>query len=137
MPKSAISLPETAAKPSVRRPFAPQSRRAIGFSAAAFFASVAVVGGWGISGLETVEDESTPSAQVIFAGGAPQRQATDDGAADQELLAEEDYVIGEYGDPASELYADDDDGGWGDKALETATGIFASSDSGGRGRRHD
>lgn len=137
MPKTAISMPDTTAKPSVRRPFARQSRRAIGFSAAAFFASVAVVGGWGISGLETVEEESAPTAQVIFAGGAPQRQTTDDRVANQELLAEDDYVIGEYGDPASELYAHDDDGGWGDNALDRASGIFASSDSGGRGRRRD
>ncbi len=137
MPKSSFSIPDTPARPDVRRPFVRQSRRAVGFSAAAFFASVAVVGGWGISGLETGEDESAPTAQVIIAGGAPQQQTTDDAVANQERLTEEEYVIGEYGDPVSELYADDDDGGWGNNALERAKEIFASSDSSGRGRRRD
>lgn len=131
-------MPDTAARPSVRRPFARQSRRAIGISAAAFFASVAVVGGWGISGLGTVEEEPAATGQIIFAGGAPQRQTVEDATgANREQLAEDDYVIGEYGDPASELYADDDDGGWGDGALEKAQGILASPDGGGRGRQRD
>ena len=89
-------------------------------SALVLFASIAVVGGWGIDGFRAGDNADETGAQIIFEGGAPLRdagqgQVDDDGTV---AFAEDDYVVGEYGDPVSELYASDDDGGWSDSLRE-------------------
>lgn len=110
-------------------------------SALVFFAAIGVVGWWGLSGIQTGEGNEEPAApMVIFAGGAPTQASVEEMAAVEaveEVLPEDDYVIGDYGDPASELYADDDDGGWGEAAMDSASDFFASSSEGDRGRERN
>lgn len=125
---------------SVRRPTARQNKKAMAISALVFFAAIAVVGGWGLSGIQTAEgdaEEAVPT--LIFAGGAPTQASIEESvtAPVAEELSDDEYVIGDYGDPASELYADDDDGGWGDAALQSASDYFGASSDSGRGRRRN
>ncbi|WP_162925097.1 hypothetical protein [Aurantiacibacter odishensis] len=92
-------------------------------SALVLFASIAVVGGWGIDGFRAGDEADEAGAQIIFEGGAPLRdagqgQVNDDGPA---AFAEDDYVVGTYGDPVNELYASDDNGGWGDSFREPSS----------------
>lgn len=107
-------------KSSILRPHADVSRKATGISALVFFASVIVVGAWGLSGYQDGEEE-LPQAQLVYAGGAPQQ--TSGGTAEGQVKAgifEEEYVVGEFGEPVDQLYSDDEEGGWGESALDIA-----------------
>ncbi len=91
-------------------------------SMTSFFAAIGVVGWFGLTGL-TLGGGPEPESQVakvIFAGGAPQQPSVEElreRAEEAQVNEESDYVIGDYGDPVEELYADADDGGWGEAAL--------------------
>lgn len=127
-------------KPVIRRPIARHSRRAISISALVFFAAVAVVGVWGLAGFQASEEvpgEAEP--YLIFAGGAPTQPAVENAIPieAEDALDEDEYVVGQYGDPVSDLYSDDDGGDWGQAALARAEEILAPSDATGRGRRRD
>ncbi len=92
-------------------------------SVIAFFAAIGVVGWFGLTGIEMGEDDEDSGAMIVFAGGSP-AQVADEG--DSEPLAEtgaadDGYVVGSFGDPVTELYADEDDGGWGELALDRAS----------------
>jgi hypothetical protein len=129
-------------KPSVRRATSRQGKRAVGVSVLAFFAAIAVVGWFGLSGLETSDGEPTRTRQLIFAGGAPrlavveERTATEDETAASDE-AEEDYVIGSFGEPMDDYYADDDGGGWGDAAMDRMSGFLSSSSGVEEARQRD
>ena len=117
MPQPAIPIPD---RPDIRRPTTRRDRKAIGMSALVLFASITVVGGWGLDGFQASSDTGDATAQVLFEGGSPQREAArGQGMGDAAYAsAEDDYVVGEYGDPVSELYASDDNGGWSDSVRE-------------------
>lgn len=126
---------------SVRRHTAREGKRTIGISVLAFFAAIAVVGWFGLSGIEVEDDEPNRTRQLIFAGGAPRLavveespSATEDAEEDGEL--EEDYVIGSFGEPVDEFYADDDvdGGGWGDAAMDRMSDFISSSSGSDSGR---
>lgn len=93
-------------------------------SMAAFFAAIGVVGWFGLSGLSMGEERGIDEPVVIFAGGAPPQAAAEvESVSEAEWPATEDeYIIGNFGDPVDELYADDDDGGWGEAALQRSAG---------------
>ena len=110
-------------RPTALRPHAgtSQDKRAIVISMASFFAAIGVVGWFGLSGLSLGNGpESEPGVpRVIFAGGAPQQPTVEEVRSAAPATDEEsDYVIGDFGDPVDELYAEADDGGWGEAALE-------------------
>ncbi len=91
-------------------------------SVIAFFAAIGVVGWFGLSGLEVADDEDQGGARIIFAGGSPGQvvEGGEDQSAAASEVADDEYVVGNFGDPVAELYADDDDGGWSDSALDNA-----------------
>lgn len=122
-------------KLSIRRPSSRQGRRAQGVRMLAFFASILVVGWFGLSGIDidTDTDESGPTRQLIFAGGSPRLAVVEnppaagqDGATAQP--GEEGDIIGRFGEPTDEFYANDDQqGGWGDAAIERRSNILADA----------
>lgn len=121
-------------KPSIRRPHARADRKTIGVSVFAFFSAICVIGWYGLSGIGNKEDGGSAdfSRQIIFAGGAPKLVTVEEGASavdmGEEDGAEDDYVIGQFGQPASDFYADDeDDGGWGEAALAASPDPAAES----------
>ncbi|MGB3795287.1 MAG: hypothetical protein WA957_03180 [Alteraurantiacibacter sp.] len=90
----------------------------------AFFSAIGVVGWFGISGFNTGTDNTRGEPMIVFAGGSP-INVPDDGAGDpatEPAVSEDAYIVGDFGDPVAELYADDDDGGWGESALNSASG---------------
>ena len=91
-------------------------------SVIAFFGAIGVVGWFGLSGLEVAEEEKQGGARIIFAGGSPAQvvEGSESQSAAASDVADDEYVVGSFGDPVAELYADDDDGGWSDSALDNA-----------------
>jgi len=141
------AAPNATRKISLRRPTSRQGKRAIGISMLAFFAAIAVVGWFGLSGLQVEDDEPKRTRQLIFAGGAPRLAvveespaAEDEAAAGEEEGEGDDYVVGSFGEPMDEFYADEagaaGGGGWGDAAMDRMSDfISSSSGSDERGRR--
>ncbi len=88
-----------------------------------FFAAIGVVVWFGLTALGTGGDSSDGAARVLVEGGAPQQPAVvapaDPLAAN--LTVDDGYVVGNFGDPVTDLYADDDDGGWSESALDNAS----------------
>lgn len=116
---------------SVRRHTAREGKRTIGISVLAFFAAIAVVGWFGLSGIQGGEVESTGGRQVIFAGGSPRLAVVEEVSETEDIApTDEEYEIGSFGEPIDEFYADDDEGGWG----ESARDLLDASREGGRGR---
>lgn len=99
-----------------------QEKTALFVGMAAFFSAIAVVGWFGLSGLSLNEDAGQATVPVvIFAGGAPEQVAAEvEPVTETQWPTDEDeYFIGSFGDPVDDLYADeDDDGGWGNAALQ-------------------
>jgi hypothetical protein len=129
-------------KSVIRRPVVRQSRIANGISALVFFAAVTVVGAWGLSGFQAREERPAKAEPyLIYAGGAPTQPALENasGGKADDARDEDEYVVGQYGDPVSDLYADDDDddGDWGQHALARAEEVLAPSEASGRGRRRE
>lgn len=96
-----------------------QEKVGLAISLLAFFGAIAVVGWFAISGYQS-EDGAEPSGpRVLFEGGEYRNDvaagSTDEGA---EPVGEDDHVVGNFGDPVDELYADDSAGDWGTSALE-------------------
>lgn len=124
MRQGAASLSHSILRPNVRsRP----EKSAILFSAIAFFGAISVVGWFGLSGIETGEEELSGEPVIIFAGGAePQPAVPAETSATAPAAEEEPYFVGNFGDPVDELYASDrlaDEargGGWGPAALDNA-----------------
>lgn len=87
-------------------------------SALVLFASIAVVGGWGLAGFQVADDSAEATAHVIFEGGAPSREPVASVAHTADPVAEDDYIVGDYGDPVGDLYAREDNGGWSDSVRE-------------------
>ena len=87
-----------------------------------FFAAIGVVGWFGLSGLELAEEEEQSGASIILEGGSPGQgvEGGDSQPAAESDMADDEYIVGSFGDPVTELYADDDDGGWSDSALDNA-----------------
>lgn len=107
-----------------------QEKVGLAISMVAFFGAIGVVGWFGISGYQADDGSAASSGpRVLFAGGetssAPVAASSD---TDTATVADDQYVVGNFGDPVTELYAEDDDGGWGASALATS-----SSDSGDDG----
>lgn len=137
MSQSGLSLSRNT---GIRRPMARQDKRALVISALVFFMALGVVAWFGITGFQPITDEDgQPVPQLIYAGGAPIQASAEEVAPPQanEAIAEDDYVVGEYGDPADELYADERSSEWGDAALDRASRILSGTDAGGRGRSRD
>ncbi|MEL1249605.1 hypothetical protein [Aurantiacibacter gilvus] len=105
----------------------------LAISVMAFFGAIGIVG-WFVLGGNYAEgglDTSGPS--VLFEGGEYRTNASADSDSDSAGIADvDDYVVGSYGDPVDELYADDSDGGWGAMALERSAPDIDAERSGPR-----
>ena len=136
------AAPNTTRKLSLRRPTSRQGKRAIGISMLAFFAAIAVVGWFGLSGIDVEDEEPTRTRQLIFAGGSPRLAVVEETRSggdatganeeeEEEEEEEEDYVIGSFGEPVDEFYADEDldsgGGGWGDAAINRMSDFGSGS----------
>ncbi len=88
----------------------------LAISVIAFFGAIGVVGWFGLSGYQAEDGPDTSGPRVLFEGG--EYRAETPTGSDSAAVAEDDYVVGNFGDPVEELYADDSDGGWGATALE-------------------
>ena len=119
MSKSTSKIARHPVEPGVRTR---REKLTLAVSATAFFAAIGVVGWFGLSGFDTSEEQSDGGARIIYAGGAPDLvvDAGEAAVAEGKDAPDEGDFVGEFGDPVSELYARDDDGGWGETALETA-----------------
>lgn len=121
----------------IRRPMARQDKRALVISALVFFAAVGVIAWFGITGFQPItDDDGQPVPQLIYAGGAPTQASLEEVVTPQaeEPMTEDEYVIGQFGDPVDELYADERGDDWGETALDRASRLLSGTDEGGRGR---
>ncbi|MWV27508.1 hypothetical protein [Aurantiacibacter rhizosphaerae] len=91
----------------------------------AFVGAIGVVGIFGLASIGGGMDGGDTGPHVIYEGGAPQR--VEQPRENIVAMVDDDYVVGNFGDPVSDLYADDDDGGWGTPALERASDSGAGS----------
>lgn len=96
----------------------------------AFFAAIAVVGWFGLSGIQVGEEEDVGERAIIFAGGSPKLAVVEETPEVTDTSEDEEYEIGTFGEPVDDFYADDSEGGWGD----TARDLLRGSSEGGRGR---
>ncbi|MFB0613669.1 hypothetical protein [Aurantiacibacter poecillastricola] len=105
-------------------------------SVTAFFGAICVIGWFGLSAIGG-SDEDAEGARIVIAGGAPQVvSAADAGRLTSHVpaarVAEENYVVGDFGDPASDFYRDDDNAGWGQSSLQASRSQAGSSGTSAR-----
>lgn len=108
-----------------------QEKVGLAISMLAFFGAIGVIGWFGLSGYQTDDGSGNSGPRVLFEGGEYQAQAASASERRGEAgIAEDDYVVGNFGDPVDELYAEDDDGGWGAAALERSAAASGEEGSG-------
>ncbi|WAT18973.1 hypothetical protein OZN62_05235 [Aurantiacibacter sp. MUD11] len=85
----------------------------IAISVTAFFGAIAVIGWFGLSGYDDSDDRGS-AISIVFSGGSPvdTSTSTTGDAGSTETLGEDEYVVGDFGDPVTELY-EEEAGGWG------------------------
>lgn len=98
-----------------------QEKVGLAISMVAFFGAIGVVGWFALSGYQVEDGSDVSGPRVLFEGGEYRSQASAGSNASASVVAEDDYVVGDFGDPVTELYADDSDGGWGSAALERSS----------------
>ena len=124
---ASISIYRDMPAPSMR----PRTRRekvGIALSLIGFFGAIIALVIYAISGYHASTPVEEDRPFVIFAGGEPADVADTDPVSDDDTAAYEDDEEGSFGQPADELYADDDAGGWSTSAIESSSGQGSSSD---------
>lgn len=104
----------------------------LAISMLAFFGAIGVVGWFGLSGYQVDDGADSSAPRVIFAGGEVAPPVVDGNRRTAAEGTEDQYVVGDFGDPVAELYAEDENGGWGASALERSSASAGESDSGTR-----
>lgn len=103
----------------------PRTRRekiGIALSLIGFFGSITALAIYGISGYNASAPTEDNGPTVIFAGGAPTVVGLEDVNRVDEIVPEDEAEEGDFGQPASEFFGDDDEGGWGSSAIESSSG---------------
>ena len=131
MANSDIFLPHVA--PATPRRATREEKIGVAISMIAMFGAVLVLLFYGLNGVGQSPAEGDDSV-YIFTGGAPDRtQETVEAATP--AVVDDDYVVGDFGDPVTDLYAEDDDGGWGAAALGRGDGDGRNASRADRPRR--
>lgn len=103
-----------------------QEKVGLAISMVAFFGAIGVIGWFALSGYQEDDGSDVSGPRVLFEGGEYRSSAASGAEGGEDAaVTEDDYVVGSFGDPVDDLYADDSDGGWGAAALERS-----SADSG-------
>lgn len=104
---------------------------ALAVSMLAFFGAIGVVGWFGLTGYQANDGAGVSGPRVLFEGGVSRTAGVPaPGRRTAANLTEDEYVVGNFGDPVDELYADDDDGGWGTSALQQSSGASGDVEGG-------
>ncbi|KLE33384.1 hypothetical protein AAW01_05490 [Aurantiacibacter gangjinensis] len=115
MPKTPVLLAEPAS--SIRRPTARVDKRAAVINGVIFIVAIIVVLFFLLGGIGGSDADRPDSLAVTAETDAA--DASSDALFDPVPMAaaEDDYVVGSFGDPVADLYLDDA-GGWGSSALD-------------------